>query len=121
MFLARSPIRSRSVATRIAPTISRRSTAIGWRRAMVRIPRVPRSRAAGVDLGVGRDHALAERDVVARISASTESTICVRQGRPSRRPAGSDSCRSLSNALAVCSTMALVVVPFAHQPNRPVM
>src|ERR1700743_2790828 len=30
MFLARSPIRSRSVATRIAPTISRRSIAIGW-------------------------------------------------------------------------------------------
>ncbi len=37
MFLARSPTRSRSPATRIAPMISRRSTAIGWRRAMVRI------------------------------------------------------------------------------------
>src|ERR1019366_526797 len=30
IFLARSPTRSRSPATRIAPTISRRSTAIGW-------------------------------------------------------------------------------------------
>ena len=36
MFLARSPIRSRSLAMRIAATISRRSTAIGWRRAMIR-------------------------------------------------------------------------------------
>src|SRR5213075_3195581 len=39
MFLARSPIRSRSMATRMAPTISRRSTAIGWRRAVLTIAR----------------------------------------------------------------------------------
>ena len=44
MFLERSPMRSRSLATRNAPTISRRSTAIGWRRAMVRIARSSTSR-----------------------------------------------------------------------------
>ena len=65
MFLARSPIRSRSVATRIAPTISRRSTAIGWRRAMVSTARSSISALQIVDLGVGGDHALAERDVAA--------------------------------------------------------
>src|SRR4051812_40983870 len=32
MFLARSPMRSRSAATRIAVTVWRRSTASGWRR-----------------------------------------------------------------------------------------
>ena len=37
MFLARSPMRSRSEATRIATMISRRSRAIGWRLAIVRI------------------------------------------------------------------------------------
>src|SRR6266436_5823052 len=34
MFLARSPMRSRSLETRNAPTISRKSTAMGWRRAI---------------------------------------------------------------------------------------
>ena len=37
VFLARSPMRSRSEETRIATMISRRSRAIGWRLAMVRI------------------------------------------------------------------------------------
>src|SRR4051794_11536504 len=37
MFLARSPMRSRSAATRMAVTVWRRSTASGWRRAIIRM------------------------------------------------------------------------------------
>ncbi len=65
MFLARSPIRSRSVATRMAPTISRRSTAIGWRRAMVSTARSSIGALQDVDLDVGSHDPLAERDVAA--------------------------------------------------------
>ena len=45
---------------RSAPTISRRSTAIGWRRAMVSTAFSSISRCKRVDRGVGRHHALGE-------------------------------------------------------------
>src|SRR3954463_6082393 len=102
MFLARSPIRSRSTATRMALTISRRSTAIGWRRAMVSTARSSMrccSRAISTSAGTTRLDSATSR----RTSASTESVI-MRSARPpisaTRRVS---SCRSLSNAFAVCS------------------
>src|SRR6202140_1218005 len=102
MFLARSPIRSRSVATRMAPTISRKSTAIGWRRAGVKIARSSTTRcrpSISASAATTRLPSATSR----RISASTDSTI-MRSARPpisaTRRV---NSCRSLSNALAVCS------------------
>ncbi len=58
-------MRSRSVATRSAPTISRKSTAIGWRLAMVSTARSSIVALQLVDLGVGGDDARAERDVPA--------------------------------------------------------
>src|ERR1700730_500773 len=102
MFLARSRIRSSSVAPRMAPTISRRSTAIGWRRAMVSTARssITRCRLSiSTSAATNRLPSATSR----RISASTDSTI-MRSARPpisaTRRV---NSCRSLSNALAVCS------------------
>ena len=59
MFLARSPTRSKSPATRIAPTISLRSTAIGWRRAIVRIACSSMSRCSASSRGSVGDDLLA--------------------------------------------------------------
>src|ERR1700733_7767154 len=102
MFLARSPIRSRSVATRMAPTISRRSTAIGWRRAMVSTARSSITRCR-LSISTSAATTRLPSATSRRISASTDSTI-MRSARPpisaTRRV---NSCRSLSNALAVCS------------------
>ena len=66
MFLARSPTRSRSPETRIAATISRRSTAIGWRRAMVRIALSSISRCRSVEPRVAGDDRAGEVDVESR-------------------------------------------------------
>src|SRR6202790_4693375 len=107
MFLARSPIRSRSVATRMAPTISRRSTAIGWRRAMVSTARssITRCRLSiSASAAATRWPSATSR----RISASTESTIMRSARPPISATSRASSCRSLSNAFAVCSkTMVL--------------
>src|SRR5216684_2348175 len=102
MFLARSPIRSRSVATRMAPTISRRSTAIGWRRAMVNTARSSITRcklSISASLATTRLPSAISR----RTSASTESTIMRSASPPISATSRVNSCRSLSNALAVCS------------------
>src|ERR1700719_2185064 len=107
MFLARSPIRSRSVATRMAPTISRRSTAIGWRRAMVR---TARSSITRCKLSISASAAATRLPSATslRISASTDSTIMRSARPPISATSRVNSCRSLSNALAVCSeTMVL--------------
>src|SRR4051794_39421862 len=102
MFLARSPIRSRSVATRMAPTISRRSTAIGWRRAMVNTARSSISRCR---LSISTSAATTRRPSATsrRTSASTDSTIMRSARPPISATSRVSSCRSLSNALAVCS------------------
>src|SRR5277367_3944329 len=102
MFLARSPIRSRSVATRIAPTISRRSTAIGWRRAMVS---TARSSITCCRLSISASAATTRLPSATsrRISASTDSTIMRSAWPPISATSRVNSCRSLSNALAVCS------------------
>src|SRR5665213_2939230 len=102
MFLARSPIRSRSVATRMAPTISRRSTAIGWRRAMVN---TARSSIMCCRLSISASAATTRLPsaMSRRISASTESTIMRSARPPISATSRVNSCRSSSNALAVCS------------------
>src|ERR1700730_10417285 len=102
MFLARSPIRSRSVATRMAPTISRRSIAIGWRRAMVSPARSSISRCR---LSISASAATTRwpSTTSRRISASTDSTIMRSARPPISATSRVNSCRSLSNALAVCS------------------
>src|SRR5216684_442221 len=79
MFLARSPIRSRSVATRMAPSISASAAATRWPSATSR-----------------------------RISASTDSTIMRSARPPISATSRVNSCRSLSNALAVCSEAMFV-------------
>src|SRR5581483_1424985 len=102
MFLARSPIRSRSVATRIAPTISRKSTAIGWRRAMVSTACSSIlfcSASISTSVATTRWPSATSR----RISASTESTI-MRSARPPISATDRvSSWRSVSKAFAVCS------------------
>src|SRR6195952_1734166 len=102
MFLARSPIRSRSVATRMAPMISRRSTAIGWRRAMVN---TARSSITCCRLSISASAAATRLPSATsrRISASTDSTIMRSARPPISATSRVNSCRSLSNALAVCS------------------
>src|SRR5215468_1500463 len=107
MFLARSPIRSRSVATRMALTISRRSTAIGWRRAMVSTARSSMVRcrvSISMSLATTRWPSATSR----RISASTESVIMRSARPPISATSRVSSCRSLSNALAVCSETMIV-------------
>ena len=54
---------------RIAETISRRSTASGWRRAMVRMALLLDLALQHVEPRVGGDHRLGERRVAARRSA----------------------------------------------------
>src|SRR6202161_321510 len=102
MFLARSPIRSRSVATRMAPTISRRSTAIGWRRAMVKTARSSITRCR-LSISTSAATTRLPSATARRISASTDSTIMRSARPPISAPSRVNSCRSLSNALAVCS------------------
>src|SRR4051812_12576465 len=116
MFLARSPIRSRSVATRMAPTISRRSTAIGWRRAMVSTARSSMMRCR-LSISASAVTTRLPSATSRRTSASTESTI-----RRSARPPISatrrvNSCRSLSNALAVCSLAIIVSSAIGSVPS----
>src|SRR6202035_2767098 len=102
MFLARAPIRSRSGATRMAPTISRRSTAIGWRLAMVSTARSSMTRCK---LSISESAATTRLPsaMSRRISASTESTIMRSASPPISATSRVNSCRSLSKALAVCS------------------
>src|SRR5712675_1873890 len=102
MFLARSPIRSRSVATRMALTISRRSTAIGWRRAMVSTARSSITRC-GLSISASAATTRWPSTTSRRISASTDSTIMRSARPPISATSRVNSCRSLSNALAVCS------------------
>src|SRR6202166_2321943 len=107
MFLARSPIRSRSVATRMAPTISRKSTAIGWRLAMVSTARSSITRCRW-SISESAATTFWPSPTSRRTSASTESTIMRSARPPISATSRVSSCRSLSNALAVCSeTMVL--------------
>src|SRR3974390_3148613 len=119
MFLARSPIRSRSVATRMAPTISRRSTAIGWRRARVNTARSSITRCR---LSISASAATTRWPSATslRISASTESTIMRSARPPISATSRVNSCRSLSNALAVCSE-PILYSPLAEPAGNVVL
>ena len=68
-------MRSRSLATRSAPTISRRSTAIGWRRAMVRIAFSSISRCSASIVASAAITLAGELDVAARPARATASAI----------------------------------------------
>src|SRR6516162_309367 len=106
MFLARSPIRSRSLETRSAPTMSRRSIAIGWRRAMVRIAfsSISRCRRSILESST---MTLCDRSASCRLSASIAWPIS-RSARPPISAIMRDSSwRSASNALWVCSVIAI--------------
>src|SRR5208283_5060865 len=98
----RSPIRSRSLETRSAPTISRRSIAMGWRRAMVRMAfsSISRCRRSILESSAMM---LCDSTASWRLSASIASPIW-RSARPPISAIMRDSsCRSASNALWVCS------------------
>src|SRR5262245_38274468 len=102
MFLARSPMRSRSLANRKAATISRRSIAMGWRRAMVRIAFSSMSRC---NWSVVRSAVMTRcaRSVSRLASASTASAISFSARPPISATLRAISCRSTSKALAVWS------------------
>src|SRR6202167_1155541 len=117
MFLARSPIRSRSVATRMAPTISRRSTAIGWRRAMVSTARSSITRCS-LSISISAATTRLPSATSRRISASTDSTIMRSARPPISATSRVNSCRSLSNALAVCSE---AMIPSSTEPAGDVI
>jgi len=118
MFTASSPMRSRSLEMRSAPTTSRKSTAMGCRRAIVRIAFSSISRCSESITGsepTTRIASSGSRRISARIASETS--------RSARPPISEtlriNSCRSLSNALAVCSF--IMVFCFQSQPKRPVM
>src|SRR5215472_17080193 len=105
MFLARSPIRSRSLEIRSAATMSRKSTAIGWRRAMVKTDLSSISRCSASIFGSSEITRWASAK--SRLtSASTESPICFSAIPPISATMRVRSCRSTSNARVVCSIIA---------------
>src|SRR6185436_13132248 len=115
MFLARSPIRSRSLDTRSAPTISRRSTAIGWRRAIVSTARSSISACSESILGSLATVRWA-RSASRRASASTASAICFSASPPISATIRVSSWRSTSKAFAVCSGIAIYFI-LAGEPR----
>src|SRR6266545_4715397 len=117
MFLARSPIRSRSLATRSALTTSRRSTAIGWRRAMVSTPFSSISCCKASTLASISNTRLA-RSASRLASAPTASAICFSARPPISATMRVSSCRSTSKALAVCSfIIAVILAPSGRPPG----
>src|SRR6266404_613148 len=108
IFLARSPIRSRSTATRMAPTISRKSIAIGWRLAMVETERSSIVRCR-LSISASATTTRWPSATSRRISASTDSTIMRSARPPISATSRVSSCRSLSNALVVCSKVISVL------------
>src|ERR1700682_2621980 len=86
----------------MAPTISRRSTAIGWRRAMVSTARSSITRCK-LSISASAATTRLPSAISRRTSASTESTIMRSARPPISATSRVNSCRSLSNALAVCS------------------
>src|SRR3954471_13912257 len=102
MFLARSPMRCRSLETRSAAKTSRKSTAIGWRRAMVRTAFSSISCCNASMVGSAATTRIA-RLASRRVSAWIASAISRSARPPISATLRVSSCRSPSNALAVCS------------------
>ena len=100
-------------------SISRRSIAIGWRRAMVRIARSSISRCSSSRRRIGGDHAsarAARRAAPARRSPRRASS---RRCRPSRRRCGASPAARRRRPVQMCSVMPSILVPCSAQPNRP--
>src|SRR3954466_4358967 len=116
MFLARSPIRSRSLDTRSAPTISLRSTAIGCRRAIVSTARSSISACSASMLGSLATVRWA-RSASRRASAATASAICFSASPPISATIRVSSWRSTSKAFAVCSGITIYLV-LAGEPRH---
>src|SRR5215467_5264057 len=114
MFLARSPTRSRSLAMRSALTTSRRSTAIGCRRAMVSTAFSSIS-CWSVSIAGSSATARRARSASRLASASTASATCFSASPPISATMRAMSCRSTSKAFAVCS---LIVTVIAVIPRR---
>src|SRR5262245_24021459 len=108
MFLARSPTRSRSLAMRSALTTSRRSTAIGWRRAIVRTA-FSSIWCCSVSIAGSRAMARRARSASRLASASTASATCFSASPPISATMRAMSCRSTSKAFAVCSPIVTVI------------
>ncbi len=123
MFLARSPIRSRSLDTRIAATISRRSTAIGWRRAMVRIAFSSISRCRLSMARSERDHALRQRGVALGERVDRVGDLLLGEAAHLGDHAGEllqIGVESLGGVVGHCLKPS-GRVPVLRQPKRPVM
>src|SRR5262245_8733117 len=106
MFFARSPMRSRSLASRRAPTTSRRSTAIGWRLAMMStaLSSISRWRAS---IFASADDTRCASAVSRFASASTESATCFSARPPISATMRERSCRSVSKAFIVWSDIVI--------------
>src|SRR5258705_7645583 len=118
MFLARSPTRSRSLAMRSALTTSRRSTAIGCRRAIVSTAFSSTSRCSA---SIDGSSAIARwaRSASRLASASTASATCFSARPPISATMRAMSCRSTSKALAVCSLIVTVIASFLCRSAEP--
>src|SRR5215467_2532814 len=106
IFFARSPIRSRSLASRRAPTTSRRSTAMGWRLAIMSTALSSISRCKASIFASADDTRCAS--AVSRFaSASTESATCFSARPPISATMRERSCRSVSKAFIVWSDIVI--------------
>src|SRR5262249_53594883 len=115
IFLARSPMRSRSLETRSAPTISRKSTAIGWRRAIVSTAFSSISACSASTSGSVATVCCA-RSASRRASASTASATCFSARPPISATMRVSSWRSMSKAFVVWSVITIYVV-LAGEPR----
>src|SRR5262249_45876437 len=106
MFLARSPMRSRSLETRNAPTISRKSTAMGWRRAIVSTAFSSIS-ACSASISGSAATVRCARSVSRCASASTASATCFSASPPISATRRVSSCKSMSKALGGWSEMTI--------------
>ena len=112
-------MRSRSFDTRNAPTISRRSTAIGWRRAMVRIARSSISRCSASIVGSSRHDALRQRGVA--LGERIDRLGDLLFGEPAHLGDHAGEILQVAvEGLRGVFDHAMVTCP-ARQPNRPVM
>src|SRR5712692_6488130 len=116
MFLARSPIRSRSLAIRSALTTSRRSTAIGCRRAMVSTALSSIS-CCRVSTFESNSITRLARSASRLARAPTASAICFSARPPISATRRVSSCRSASKALAVCSFIMSAILARAGSPE----
>ena len=115
-------MRSRSLATRSAPTISRRSTAIGWRRAMVRMAFSSISRCSASICASAAITLLRELGVAARQRIDGVGDLLLGEAAHLGDHAGEllqIDVEGLGDMFG--HDFFLAVRRFGHQPKRPVM